>query len=419
MDKKPCDNKLGDSGPAVEGIRELATKPDVFNVLPYRHNYTPDGRYILSSMFIPCYRNAMFDDGVEYIDKRGWCNLERAKNRFEQERIKKASDPKALLIYKAEYCFTIEEALIQQGDNIFPREELAEQMAAIEIYKTVPTPIRGDLLWVTDADGRRESVKWIPNVNGKIQIIEPPLISETGSEYNNLYVGGIDSIDVGQSDSSTIDSTKVSDFCILIKKRVFGQQDPMYVALYKDRPKDIREAYDISAKLLTWYGCQAVLESTRTALLTYFRERKFLHLLMKRPRATLPNIAKGNSAMYGTPATEKVITHYRELIYDFVLDYWNTLVFKEVVDQLLNYSNEKKKDFDIVAAMGMAELGDEEMSYRKPAEKEQRQKVHRDIGWWTDDQGYKHYGVIPINENERYERTRIRTDDSWLDQGLL
>ena len=114
MDKKPCDNKLGDSGPAVEGIRELATKPDVFNVLPYRHNYTPDGRYILSSMFIPCYRNAMFDDGVEYIDKRGWCNLERAKNRFEQERIKKASDPKALLIYKAEYCFTIEEALIQR-----------------------------------------------------------------------------------------------------------------------------------------------------------------------------------------------------------------------------------------------------------------------------------------------------------------
>ena len=59
------------------------------------------------------------------------------------------------------------------------------------------------------------------------------------------------------------------------------------------------------------------------------------------------------------------------------------------------------------------------MSYRKPAEKEQRQKIHRDIGWWTDDQGYKHYGVIPINENERYERTRIRTDDSWLDQGLL
>ena len=46
-----------------------------------------------------------------------------------------------MLIYKAEYCFTIEEALIQQGDNMFPREELAEQMARIEIYKDVPIDV--------------------------------------------------------------------------------------------------------------------------------------------------------------------------------------------------------------------------------------------------------------------------------------
>jgi hypothetical protein len=56
-----------------------------------------------------------------------------------------AADPKALLIYKAEYCYTIEEALIQQGDNMFPREELAEQMAQIDIYKSTPVPHRGSL----------------------------------------------------------------------------------------------------------------------------------------------------------------------------------------------------------------------------------------------------------------------------------
>ena len=65
----------GDSGPSVEGINKLANNPEVFNILPHYHNYTPDGRYIMSSMFIPAYRNAMFDDeidkDVEYVDKRG------------------------------------------------------------------------------------------------------------------------------------------------------------------------------------------------------------------------------------------------------------------------------------------------------------------------------------------------------------
>ena len=415
MDKKPHDNKLGDSGAAVEGIRELATKPEVFNVLPFRHNYTPDGRYILSSMFIPCYRNAMFDDGVKYIDDRGWCNLEKAKERFEKERTKKASDPKALLIYKAEYCFTIEEALIQQGDNIFPREELAEQLANIDIYKTVPIPKTGNWIWKTDKDGRRIGVKWVQDDSGKLQILEHPLISESGLEYKNLYVGGIDSIDIGSDDSATKNNTtKVSDFCIVIKKRVFGQQQPMYVALYKDRPKDIREAYDIAAKLLTYYNCQAVLESTRTAILTYFRERKFLHLLMKRPRSTMPDISKGNSNMYGTPTPTKVISHYRELIYDFVLDYWNTIAFREMIEQLLNYSDEKKKEFDIIAALGMCELGDEELSVKKPTEKETEVTHQDDIGWWKDNKGYKHYGIIPKSEEEKNERTRIRREDSWL-----
>lgn len=64
---------------------------------------------------------------------------------YDEERRKKASDPKGLLIYKAEYCYTIEEALIQQGDNIFPREELAEQEAHLTIYKDIELPKQGYL----------------------------------------------------------------------------------------------------------------------------------------------------------------------------------------------------------------------------------------------------------------------------------
>ena len=412
----------GDSGPSVEGINDLANNPDVFNILKHRHNYTPDGRYIETAMFIPAYRNAMFDDkedkNIEYIDKRGWCNLERAKARFEKERIKKVADPKALLIYKAEYCFTIEEALLNQGDNMFPREELAEQAARIDIYKNVPVPTKGNLIWKRDVHDNPEGVKWIAGNDGKILILEHPLISEEGTDYKNLYVAGIDSIDIGTKDSTGTDN-KPSEFCIVIKKRVFGTSDPMYVAIYKDRPRDPREAYEIAAKLLTYYSCQAVLESTRTAIITYFRDKKYTHLLMKRPRSTMPDVSKGNSNMYGAPATVKVIEHYRELVYDFVLDYCYTIAFREMVEQLLQYSDEKKKEFDIVAAMGMAELGDEELSVKKPEAKEPPGKKFQDIGWWKDSKGYKHYGIIPQSKEERDARTRTSQQDSWLYKDAL
>ena len=130
----------GDEGTALEGIRDMVTNPDAYNVLKYKHSYTPDGRTTLTAMFIPAYRMV-----AHLVDSRGWCDPEESKAWYEQERVKKATDPKALLIYKAEYCFTIEEALLQEGDNIFPREELVDQESAITIYKTVELPKNGHL----------------------------------------------------------------------------------------------------------------------------------------------------------------------------------------------------------------------------------------------------------------------------------
>jgi len=410
----------GDEGAALEGIRDITYNPDTYNILPCRHNYTPTRKYILTSMFIPCYRNVL-SDKVDILDDRGWCNLEKSMAYFELDRIKKAASPKALLIFKAEYCFTIEEALIQQGDNMFPREELAEQLAAIDIYKNVPTPHVGSLIWDIDSSGERSGkVKWREDsVNGKILLLEHPMMSEFGTDYKNLYVAGIDSIDIGSADSAQVKEAKVSDFCITIKKRVFGQSDPKYVAIYKDRPRDPREAYENAAKLLVYFSAKAVLESTRTAIITYFRDHKYLDLLMRRPRSTMPDISRGNANMYGTPATLKVIDHYRELIYDFCLDYAYTIAFREMVEQLLNYSDEKKKDFDIIAAMGMTELGDEEMSVRKPEAKDPPGKKFQDIGWWKDTNGYKHYGVIPSNQEERNDRVRVSPDDTWLHKDYI
>lgn len=130
----------GDEGPSIEGITMMAQQPDAFNVLPFKNRYTVDGSIVMSSMFIPCYITLK-----EAMDHRGWCDPELGRAHYDSERAKKATNPKGLLMYKAEYCYTIEEALIRGGDNIFPREELAEQDTAINIYKSVELPKEGHL----------------------------------------------------------------------------------------------------------------------------------------------------------------------------------------------------------------------------------------------------------------------------------
>ena len=126
---------------SMEGLKKMTLTPTAYNILPVKHNYTQDGRTIFSGLFIPAYR-VVYD----LVDKRGWCNIEKARDYYIKEREKLAGNPKDLLEYKSEYCFTIEEALIQHDENIFPSEELAKQEAEITIYKTVPIPIAGDLI---------------------------------------------------------------------------------------------------------------------------------------------------------------------------------------------------------------------------------------------------------------------------------
>ena len=56
----------GDSGAAVEGIRDMTNNPEAFNLLKFKHNHTPDGKYIYTAMFIPCYRMV-----AHLVDSRG------------------------------------------------------------------------------------------------------------------------------------------------------------------------------------------------------------------------------------------------------------------------------------------------------------------------------------------------------------
>lgn len=322
-------------------------------------------------------------------------------------------------MFCAEYCFTPEDALALEGDNLFNRELLASQKAKIELHKMGPRPVKGYLEYKfkdgVHEEDFKDGFKFIPNNNSKLQILEHPLKTEDGSIFRNLYVAGIDGIDLGQKETS--DATKdPSDFCIIILKRMQGVNPPMPVAFYKDRPQDVREAYRIALKLLEYYNCKAVLEFSKIGFKNFLVDKGIEHKwLMRRTRATMddPNAI---SRQYGVPANEKTIQHQLELIASFIEDWSKHIWFIEIINELLEYSYENKRKFDAVAAFGMACLADEELVGVIPRADEITNKQWKDVGWYTDERGYKQFGIIPTKDQNmnviikhEYDPSRIRS----------
>lgn len=377
----------GDQGPSLTGLSEIFSDPKANNVLPYKNFYSSDGTVQYTGFFIPAYT---FMLGSEYTDHRGVTNIEKAKKYYKEQRAAKSG--KSLLEYCSEYCFTPAEALLRQGDNIFDAIAISDRITQIRIHKMGVKPRRVALLWdKSEGDETLNKVKVYDKVDSNIFIYEEPMLDDK-DPYKNLYVAGIDSIDQGTEDSAT--QKNVSDFCIVIKRRAYGLKEPKYVAVYKERPRDIRIAYDNAMKLLAWYNCKALLEHTKISILTYFKSKKKDNLFMKRPKSSLSDIKRGNSQMIGVPATETIIKHGLELINTYINDYCYTIDSDMILEQLLNYSYENKRKYDIVAAMGMAEIADEELMGFNPKPAYSVKKEWKDFGWFINSKGYKQFGVI-------------------------
>ena len=124
----------------------------------------------------------------------------------------------------------------------------------------------------------------------------------------------------------------------------------------------------------------------------------------------------------GTPATKTVIEQHTDLTADFVEDYCHTIWYEEILDQLTSYNDENKGKFDIVAALGMVFLADQELSGRQPTKVIKEVEQFQDFGYYVDERGYKKFGVIPkkqqytlnLNIKKTYDPYRIETSDPRL-----
>lgn len=419
-----CGGTGGDSGVNLAGLNEIYYNPQPFGVLPYRHNYTADHTTVLTGYFIPAFTQSMVPG---MTDSRGYCDEDKNKEYLQKKRDQYLNVPQSLIHYCAEYCWNAEEAFALEGDNQFNKVLLAEQMSNIKLHKIGPRPVAGVIDYIYK-NGKHtpdniDGFKWIPNKDGKVLILEHPVWSDeykrelrkkqlqaeangekldaksAYQEMRDLYVAGVDGIDIGSNQTSS-ETKSPSDFCIIIYKRAFGLQDPQIVCMYKDRPNEVRTAYKTAMALIRYYNCKVNVEATRVGFINWARYSNQLKWFMRRPQATLENIKSGNSKSYGTPATPRIIDMQLELIANFIEDYSHTIWYLDILDQMIRYNKENKTKFDIIAALAMALLADQELTGRLPLiiQPDEGNRF-QDFGYYTDEYGYKHWGVIPKNDN--------------------
>ena len=426
----------GDKGPALEGLKSIYYNPEAYDVLPFRHCYTQTGEQALTGFFIPAFAQVW-----DCLDHRGYCDQDKAKAKLQKARDKFLNDPEGLIQHCAEYCWNAEEAFNLEGDNKFNRILITDQLAEIRLHKRGPRPQKGNLEYIFKTGKQTkeniEGFKWTPNDKSKLQILEHPVWtkefvhsptysyydSETiGTQYKemkDLYIAGVDGIDIGANDTSK-ETRDPSDFCIVILKRMMGMQEPQIVAMYKDRPGDEREAFKIAIRLCQYYNAKINIEATRKSFYTWSKDKGYGNMFVRRPKATMTSdLSKSLSNQIGTPATKQIIDQHTSLTAHFVEDYCHTIWFEEILQELMSYNDENKTKFDIVASLGMVFLLDQELSQRVPSEVVKEIQEFEDFGYYTDERGYKRWGVIPkadkpllINDNRNtYDPLGIDSSD--------
>ena len=435
----------GDMGAPLEGLKKIYYNPKAFKVLPYRHNFTQTGEYELTGFFIPYFAQAL---NPIFMDARGVCDIEAYKKVLQDERNNLLAVPEEYYKKCAERCWFAEEAFNLEGVNKFNKTLISDQLAEIRLHKRGPKPEKGNLEYIFKTGKQtKENIdgfKWTPNVNSKLQILEHPIWSnefkhsptykyydqETiGTQYTemkDLYIAGVDGIDIGANDTSK-ETRDPSDFCIVILKRIMGMQEPQIVAMYKDRPGDEREAFKIAIRLCQYYNAKVNIEATRKSFYTWAKDRGYGNMFVRRPKATMTSdLSRSLSNQIGTPATKQIIEQHTSLTANFVEDYCHTIWFEEILNELISYNDENKTKFDIVASLGMVFLLDQELSSRVPTEVKKEVEEFADFGYYIDERGYKRWGVIPkpdkellIRDNRNaYDPRRIDSSDTRHHQML-
>lgn len=398
----------GTEGGAFDGLKNLFYKPEAFNCLAFPNIWDDGQEQTKCGFFVPSWSNmeSTDDNGKQkFMDQYGNSIKEKAIEELITQRNKVkdgGASQTSIDRFVSERPLKPQEAVLELGKNIFPRQLLMNQLTRIRTNEKLRNMKHVvDLAW--DGEGQVKAtekksgdittyhLKKDDKPHGSIVIWEYPIKDPPFG----LYIGGCDPYDHDESFTNSLGST-------FIFKRVKAGEawNDVIVAEYSGRPDTAEEYYENVRKLLIFYNARLLFENERKGIYPYFTNKHCDYLLADQPDKIISEVFKDSKVQRrkGCHMTKSIRAYGEGLILEWLMDEFEPghpnierIYSEPLIEELIE--NDGVKNVDRVIALCMTMMYREELYQVKVAKsKEENKQVELfemplfGQSWWNDEQ---------------------------------
>lgn len=398
----------GTEGGAFDGLKNLFYKPEAFNCLAFPNIWDDGQEQTKCGFFVPSWSNmeSTDDNGKQrFMDQYGNSLKEKAIEELIAQRNKVkdgGASQTSIDRFISERPLKPQEAVLELGKNIFPRQLLMNQLTRIRTNEKLRNMKHVvDLAW--DGEGQVKAtekksgdittyhLKKDDKPHGSIVIWEYPIKDPPFG----LYIGGCDPYDHDESFTNSLGST-------FIFKRVKAGEawNDVIVAEYSGRPDTAEEYYENVRKLLIFYNARLLFENERKGIYPYFTNKHCDYLLADQPDKIISEVFKDSKVQRrkGCHMTKSIRAYGEGLILEWLMDEFEPghpnierIYSEPLIEELIE--NDGVKNVDRVIALCMTMMYREELYQVKVAKsKEENKQVELfemplfGQSWWNDEQ---------------------------------
>ena len=398
----------GTEGGAFDGLKNLFYKPEAFNCLAFPNIWDDGQEQTKCGFFVPSWSNMESTDEngkQKFMDQYGNSIREKAIEELIAQRNKVkdgGASQTSIDRFISERPLKPQEAVLELGKNIFPRQLLMNQLTRIRTNEKLRNMKHVvDLAW--DGEGQVKAtekksgdittyhLKKDDKPHGSIVIWEYPIKDPPFG----LYIGGCDPYDHDESFTNSLGST-------FIFKRVKAGEawNDVIVAEYSGRPDTAEEYYENVRKLLIFYNARLLFENERKGIYPYFTNKHCDYLLADQPDKIISEVFKDSKVQRrkGCHMTKSIRAYGEGLILEWLMDEFEPghpnierIYSEPLIEELIE--NDGIKNVDRVIALCMTMMYREELYQVKVAKsKEENKQVELfemplfGQSWWNDEQ---------------------------------
>lgn len=398
----------GTEGGAFDGLKNLFYKPEAFNCLSFPNIWDDGQEQTKCGFFVPSWSNMESTDEngkQRFMDQYGNSLREKAVEELIAQRNKVkdgGASQTSIDRFISERPLKPQEAVLELGKNIFPRQLLMNQLTRIRTNEKLRNMKHVvDLAW--DGEGQVKAtekksgdittyhLKKDDKPHGSIVIWEYPIKDPPFG----LYIGGCDPYDHDESFTNSLGST-------FIFKRVKAGEawNDVIVAEYSGRPDTAEEYYENVRKLLIFYNARLLFENERKGIYPYFTNKHCDYLLADQPDKIISEVFKDSKVQRrkGCHMTKSIRAYGEGLILEWLMDEFEPghpnierIYSEPLIEELIE--NDGVKNVDRVIALCMTMMYREELYQVKVAKsKEENKQVELfemplfGQSWWNDEQ---------------------------------